>query len=257
MEIDKIFSRNPVYREQSIYCFGNEQDGDCFDEEDFYEWENNDLYSERSAYLLHNKISEFLVDNIVNKEEFIVDLSTGPRMGFIPAIKKKHPAVYCVASDANFKVVEKHSRSLSTFMPISFAQFSALDIPFRDNSVSAYSSFIGIASTRNGMNGYVKTLSEIYRTLKPGGRLYAIENEWTDISQIIELFKINSKQPWDCFLQEQKSWKQLFVECGFKIVYNELFEYRNLTSSDNELGEMAEQAQVDIGQKYEAFILEK
>ncbi|MBR5823405.1 MAG: prolipoprotein diacylglyceryl transferase, partial [Paludibacteraceae bacterium] len=109
----------------------------------------------------------------------------------------------------------------------------------------------------HGNDGYQKALSEIYRTLKVGGRLYAIENEWANIAQILELFKSNNKQPWDCFIQQSKKWEELFVECGFNILYNEIFEERKLTGKDNELGEMAEKDHVDIWLKFSGFILEK
>ncbi len=257
MNIEKLFSKNVVVKQNAIYCFGDEQDGDCFDEEDFVSWDTTDLYSLRSTYLQKNKTSAFLIDSIVKNEDFIIDLATGPSMGLLPAIKQKSPSLYCIASDANLKVLEKHAQSIDQFMPMEFAQFSALNIPFQDNSVSAYSSFIGISSTRNGMDGYLQAVSEIYRTLKVGGRLYAIENEWTNIPQILELFQENKKQPWDCFLEQQKPWKQRFTECGFHILFNELFEYRKLTGEDNELGKMAEGSRVDIGLKYEGFILEK
>ena len=255
-DIENILSRKPVSKQSLIYCFGNEHDGDFFDEEDFNVWNNTNLYSQRSAYLLQNKTSDFLIDSIVKNENSIIDLATGPSMGVIPAIKQKS-SLFCVASDANLKVIEKHSKSVDKFAPIAFAQFSVLNIPFCDNSVSAYSSFIGISSTRNGYDGYRRALSEIYRTLKVGGKLYAIENEWTNITQILELFKSNNKQPWDCFLQEHKKWEELFIECGFNILHNEIFEERKLTSTDNELGEMAAKNQVDIWLKFTSFILEK
>ena len=256
MNIEKLFSKKALFLKNSIYYFGNEQDGDMFDEEDFNVWENTDLYSQRSAYLLENRTSDFLIDSIVKNEDFIIDLATGPSMGFIPAIKQKS-SIFCVASDANLKVLEKHSESIDRFAPIGFAQFSALDIPFRNNSVSAYSSFIGISSTRNSFEGYLQVLSEIRRTLRAGGRLYAIENEWTDIPKILELFKANSMQPWDCFLQEHKPWENLFAECGFSILFNEIFEQRKLTSTDNALGAMAAKCQVDIGLRFIGFILQK
>ncbi len=256
MSIEKLFSKNTVAKQGIVYCFGNERDGDFFDEEDYNIWNSTGLYFQRSTYLLNNKTSKFLIDNIVENEDFIIDLATGPSMGFIPAIKQKS-SLYCVANDANLKVLEKHSESIEKFAPIEFVQFSALDIPFLDNSVGAYSSFIGISSTRNGLEGYLKVLSELYRTLKTGGKLYAIENEYTNIPRILELFRVNNKQPWDCFLQMKKSWEELFTECGFKILYSKIFEQRKLTSIDNELGEMAAKNNVDIWLKFNAFILEK
>ena len=92
---------------------------------------------------------------------------------------------------------------------------------------------------------------------KAGGKLYAVENEWVNVPQILELFKSNNKQPWDCFLEESKPWEDLFSECGFKVLYNEMFEERKISEFDNELGEMAGKSQVDIRLKFTGFILEK
>lgn len=140
---------------------------------------------------------------------------------------------------------------------LDFAQFSVFDIPFKNNSVQAYSSYIGLSNTRNGNDGYKLALSEIHRTLIDGGILYAIENEWNDIPAILDLFDKMKLHPWQCFMEEQGSWHNRFVNGGFEIVYEHPYEYRQLTKDDNELGEAASKYGVDIGLTFNAYIVKK
>ncbi len=256
-----LFMKAPDSEHDGIYRFGNERDGDHFDELDFQFWHEIGFKNKwNTTAFFENKCTEQMLKQIINGHENIIDLACGPGMGFIPSIKKMAPSFPCLATDASFSVLNEWKKYLDShekYADLGFAQFSLFNIPINDGSVSAYSSFIGISSTRNGNDGYQKALSEIYRTLKVGGRLYAIENEWANITQILELFKSNNKQPWDCFIQQSKKWEELFVECGFNILYNEIFEERKLTGKDNELGEMSEKDHVDIWLKFSGYILEK
>lgn len=196
----------------------------------------------------------------MKKGQPTVELACGPGMGLIPSIKWLNPLHICMATDANSLLINQWRQYTSEnegIDKLDFAQFSLLDIPFKDNSVLAYSSYIGISSTRNGDKGYDKALSEIYRTLKQGGYVYTIENEWTNITQILELFKLMNKEPWNIFLEPQKSWHQRFKDAGFEILYEDVVEYRKFSADDNELGEAAVKYGKDVGIKTIGYILRK
>ena len=197
---------------------------------------------------------------IIKSGSPIVDLACGPGMGFIPSIKMLNPSFPCMATDASSPIVSEWKRYLEhneEYRGIDFAQFSVLNIPLKNESVQAYSSFIGISSTRNGERGYISALSEVYRTLTKGGLFYAIENEWTDVPAILNLFEKMNRQPWTTFCEKQTSWHNKFVECGFDIIYEKQYEYRTLNADDNELGEAAYKFGVDVGINYIAYVARK
>ena len=255
-----FFNREPK-QEQGIYYFGNEDDGDFFDESDVQIWRNGSLKNHwHSRALLENKISYHLVNEIIKNSSFVVDLACGPGMGLIPSIKQIDASFPCMASDANTLVLEEWKRYLGAdeeIKELDFAAFSVFDIPFQNNSIQAYSSYIGLSNTRHGNDGYKRALSEIYRTLVEGGMFYAIESEWNDIPAILDLFDKIGMQPWQIFKEKQISWHDKFIECGFEIVYEQPQEYRSLRKEDNELGEAAFRYGVDIGLSFNAYIVKK
>lgn len=209
---------------------------------------------------LNNVISKKLIEKIVEQEMPIIDIACGPGMGMIPSIKKLSPQHLCMATDANSLVIKEWKKYLDdchTYDNLDFAQFSIMNIPLKNNSVPAYSSNIGLSSTREGEEGKDKALSEIYRTLREGGYFYTIENEWDDIDKILEVFHAMNWKPWTEFLNAKRTWHDRFVEHGFEIVSEERMEYYKLTSKDNELGEAAEKLGMDIGVNTVAYILRK
>lgn len=255
-----LFNREPK-QESGIYYFGNEDDGDFFDESDVQIWRNGSLKNHwHSRALLENKISHHLVNEVIKNSSCVVDLACGPGMGLIPSIKQIDAAFPCMASDANTLVLEEWKRYLGTdeeVKKLDFAAFSVFDIPFQNNSIQAYSSYIGLSNTRHGNDGYKRALSEIYRTLIEGGMFYAIESEWNDIPAILDLFDKIGMQPWQIFEEKQISWHDRFIECGFEIAYEQPQEYRSLRKEDNELGEAAFRYGVNIGLSFNAYIVKK
>lgn len=256
----QLFIKAPQKEENGIYYFGNENDGDCFDNSDFDSWQKGIFYQNwRKKIFLDNHSFRHLSDEII-RNNYVIDLACGPGMGFIPSIKQLNPMFPCMATDANpFVLIEwkRYLDSSEKYDKLGFAQFSNFSIPIKSNAVQAYSSFIGISSTRNGENGYATALSEIQRTLVKNGLLYAIESEWADVSAVLNLFERMNQQPWAIFGEKQISWHDRFIENGFDIVYEEPFEYRSLKAEDNELGVAADKFGVDIGMKFTAYIVRK
>lgn len=100
-------------------------------------------------------------------------------------------------------------------------------------------------------------LSEIFRTLTTKGRLYVIENEWLEVTTILQVFESFGIQLWDCFTEEQEAWHERFIKHGFKILSEEPYLNRKLNGDDNEHGRAAENLGIQVEMQWKAFIVEK
>ena len=245
---------------KGIYCFGRQSEGDCFDAHDIELWKSGGFARNwESTSFLNNAASRHLVDCIVEREPYMIDLACGPGLGLVPSVKMIDPRFPCLATDANYDVLNewKHFLNDQSIDSLDFAQFSLFDIPIKSGAVKAYSSFLGISSTRYGESGYTDALSEIRRTLSNGGCLYTIEGEYSDIPKVLGLFEKSGMIPWSCFLGEQMTWHDRFKKNGFEIVYEEPFESRTIKEDDNELGEAAVKYGVEVEMVFTAFIVKK
>ncbi len=256
------FSRPPIRCHDGVYYFDSDRDADCFDESDVDIWRSGSMKRNfHSDFFLNNPASRRLVDQIVEQGAPVVEIACGPGMGLLPSVKQLAPDHVCLATDANSLVIEEWTRYLDeneTIKNSDLAQFSLMDIPFRDNTVPAYSGYIGLSSTRNGEEGHEQALREIYRTLTGNGFFYTIET-WMDTEAMLRVFRETGKTPWSGLNsgRHTPTWRERFVNTGFEIVSEEVFESRALTADDNELGEAAEQLGIEIGVFSKAYILKK
>ncbi len=258
---EKKLDKEPLEIKDGIYYFEAHDHGDCFDETDAEEWDNGRLEGnwKKGKFLEHPKTKKLIETIVVNGKE-IIDLACGPGMGLIPPVKQIDSEFHCIATDANAMLLEHWKRYLDwnhLTYGVGFAQFSVLDMPFRDNSVPAFSSNIGLSSVRGGVADYDKAATEVYRCLEPGGFLYAIESEWVDIQAILQVFEKMGKQPWSIFTEEQVSWHDRFLQAGFEIVSEELVGNHYFTEADNELGEASVKFGIPVGTKETVFVLRK
>ena len=258
---EKKLLKNPTEIKDGIYYFDSHNHGDFFDEEDVAEWNNGRLASNwRKGKLLENPTTKKMVETIVANGKEIIDLACGPGMGLIPSVKQLDPAFHCTATDASAMVLTHWKDYLDRNhfgYGIGFAVISVLDLPFKDNSVPSFSSYIGLSSTRGGEAGYDAAVKEVYRCLEPGGYLYAVESEWMDIPAILQVFERWGQEPWTCFTEERVSWHDRFVAEGFEIVSEEVVQNRIFTEKDNELGEVSVRFGIPVGTKETAFVLRK
>lgn len=258
---EKKLAKEPLEIRNGIYYFEAHDHGDWFDEADAAEWDNGRLENNwKKRKFFENPTTKKLIETIISNGKEIIDLACGPGMGLIPSIKQSDPAFHCTATDANAMVLEHWKRYLDwNFMThgVGFAQFSVLDMPFKDNSVPSFSSNIGLSSVRGGQEDYDKAVKEVYRCLMPGGYLYAIESEWLDIPAILQVFEKWGQKPWNCFTEAQMSWHDRFLAAGFEIVTEEEVQHRIFTAEDNELGEASVRLGIPVGTKETAFVLKK
>ena len=258
---ESLFSSESARKENDIYFFDSDIDGDCFDESDKEVWYAGCFQRHlKEPSHLNNEVSRKLIEKIVEHKMPIIDVACGPGMGLIPSIKQLSPGHLCMATDANSFVIKEWKKYLDgcpVYDNLDFAQFSLMNIQLKNNSVPAYSSNIGLSSTRAGEEGKERALSEIYRTLIKDGFFYTIENEWDNVDRILKVFHAMNWEPWTEFTYPQRTWHDRFVEHNFEIVSEESMGYYQLNSDDNELGEAAEKLGIDIGVKTTAFILRK
>ncbi len=258
---EQLFSRRPDRDENGIFYFDAGNDGDFFTESDIDYWRTTGFRESLSRRTFwENPASRHLISAAGQADSPVIELACGPGMGLLPSIKRENPLLPCMATDANALVLQEWKQYLEnnkTYEQLSFAQFSAFDIPLKSGSVPAYSSFIGLSSTRRGEDGYRLALSEVRRTLSPEGLLYAIENEWTDIPAILGLFEKMNQKPWTIFCEKQSSWHDRFLESGFEIISEQPYDYRSLRADDNELGKAASTFGVDVGLKFTAYLVKK
>ncbi|MBR0143054.1 MAG: class I SAM-dependent methyltransferase [Clostridia bacterium] len=257
-----LLSQDPVREEEGVSFFGGEEDGDCFEEEDVRFWEEGGLTQNWSkSDLADRPAGRALLAEIARKGGPVIDLASGPGLGFLPAILRPAPEVPCLALDASPAVLLAWSRWFrknGVKNAPDLAAASLFRLPFRDSSVGAYTSFIGISSTRSGEEGYAAALAEIRRTLRADGAVYAVENEFEDLPGILRLFEKAGKEPWDVFREEDRGpWRKRFEEAGFRTESESCFLRRRLTGRDNELGRIAGEYGADVFLRFSAFVLRK
>lgn len=255
-----LFACDPLRLEGEIPVFGREQDGDYFDEADVAEWRSGRLLSNwTNRTLLDNPAIHSLLEKVAKDERWVIDLAAGPGLGLLPSLNQLRPGFPAMAVDANLPVLREWQHVLDGLGAdnIAQAQCSLMALPFQNDAVRAYTSMIGLSSTRGGEEGMMTALAEVHRTLMPGGKLYAIEAEWTDVPTILGLFDKMGQQPWAIFTQEQSSWRERFLRAGFTILQEQEAECIILRPEDNELGAAAAIHGVKVGQRRTAFILQK
>ena len=260
--LEDKFLVNPIKKQDNIYYFGNSEDADCFDSNHVKSWLDG-VFERRwnDKRYINNSVSKYMIENIISQELPVIDIACGPGMGLIPAIMSMRNDTVCIANDASELVLNAWNEYVSKnekTSNITFLQFSLLNNPLKNDSVDIYTSNLGIGSTRYGEEGYSKVLSELYRTLKPGGMIYTIEGEWIDKTAFLKLFEKMNQQPWDIFVKEGRSWNERFENAGFEIIYDELFEMHYMTDPDDfELAEAANRFGIKIGMEYHGYILKK
>lgn len=254
---DRVLMKDGVYT-----ITGSECDADCFNSDDVFIWKNHGFEKAwKAPTLQRNDAYVDILNRVLNENKPVIDIASGPSMGFIPAIKAIKPQISCLAVDASDILIQSWKRFFAEHidMPkVELAQFSLLDIPFKDESIDVYTSYLGIGSTRHGEKGYDKVLSELFRTLKPGGKLFTVEGEWIDKSAYLELFSKMNREPWQCFIEEERTWNERFIEHGFEVLFSAVAEDHYFTNdNDFELSQIALENNIKIGMTYKTYILEK
>ena len=119
-----------------IPCFGNESDGDHFDEEILLSLQNGVFASNfHRNNLLVNTSSGFLLDEIIKNESYIIDLASGPGMGLVSSLMQLNPDFDALITDANLNILKgwkKYLDAKEKVSNLSMAQFSLFELPFKN-----------------------------------------------------------------------------------------------------------------------------
>lgn len=259
------FSREANEIIEDDYYFNSDQDGDCFDELDRKLWLDGERFKNNWFDKQYNrdKVFQFFYDDIYNilltKTPTFIEIACGPGMGIAPIILSQCPKASCLISDANSMLIKSWRKYIHKNLgqyDINLASFSTLNIPIISNSIDIVTSFIGISSSRSGLDGKIRSVQEVYRILNDGGYFIAIESEWTNHESIYEVFHKWGISVWED-MKERVSWNEIFTDAGFIIESCDKTYYKNLTKDDNELGEQANKYGINIEQKLTLFILRK
>ena len=261
-----LFSKEPKEIIENDYYYDADKDGDQFDAADEDSWLNQRFKSNwENAGTMNvwraevNNLYRDITSKIADDSKPYMEIACGPGMGLTPMILKNNSKIPCLATDACSRLIKAWryyiDRNLKEY-DISLASFSVLDIPIRDNSLDYVTSAIGISSTRNGENGQIQALKEIFRVLKPTGYFITVENEWSDLSKIDEVFKLWGRDNYYP-MEKGMSWHDKFLTAGFQIESEDKNYFRKLTKDDNELGEAADRFNIEIGMKFTLYIMRK
>ena len=154
--MERLFARPPVEVVEGIPYFGRAEDGDCFDDADVAQWRGGRLAANwAKSDLLDNPATRLLVEGITADAPCVIDLACGPGLGFLPAVNQLSPGFPCMATDANPAVLREWRRFFAQrqIENIALAQCSLMALPFRDGTVQAFSSMIGLSSTPQRRGG--------------------------------------------------------------------------------------------------------
>ena len=93
------------------------------------------------------------------------------------------------SSDSNNKMIEKGKKRLRKYKNIKWVIANAEKLPFENDTFDFYTISFGLRNTKN----LVKSLSEAYRVLKPGGRYMCLEFSKIQNSNLEFFYKNYSK----------------------------------------------------------------
>ena len=258
-----LFSKEPLEILDGDYHYGTDDVGDQFDEHDEARWlssrfkENIDVSKEPWLFSWF-PMSQEICQKIADEGKPFLEIACGPGMGLTPFIRNKNPEIVCLATDASSRLIKawrKYINSQISDSKINLASFNALDMPLKDHSFDYVTSYIGISNTRDGVEGKLQALKEVYRVLKPGGYFVGVEADFEDYSKIDEVFKLAGRENY--YVKPELSWAEKIAATDFEIVSDDQHYIRNFTSDDNELGAYADQFGIEIGLKNTLYILRK
>ncbi|MDA9913365.1 class I SAM-dependent methyltransferase [Methylophilaceae bacterium] len=131
-----------------------------------------DLMNDIMSFGLHRLWKRYIAADIAIKDnDHILDLAAGS--GDLSILfKKKNPKASVIHSDINQSMLEEGQKKIiDQGLIISSMLINAEQIPFPDNSFNLVSISFGLRNMTNKQS----VLNEVFRCLKPGGRIVILE----------------------------------------------------------------------------------
>ena len=186
------------------------------------------------------------MEKVALENKPFMDIASSDSMGFAPYIVNVNPKIPCLVTDVDGFVIkllrscaDEHLKEYN----INFAAFDNCEMPIKDGSFDCITSKYGISSSHGkqadepqaGANFYQnskgteRAIAEVYRVLKPGGRVIAVEPNiefdfdlqklYRDYNERGRLFGVYTYDEIQavCEVLAEKPWRDKFISAGFRV----------------------------------------
>jgi ubiquinone/menaquinone biosynthesis C-methylase UbiE len=176
------------------------------------------------------------VQRIVKQGGRILEIACGPGGGFLPLILDLDPKAQLLANDIGGWILvewKKFNDKKGLWANASFAQFDVNQCPLRSDCFDCVDSAGGFSNIEKNH----LALAEIYRVLKPGGRLFMSDAD-ADPSSFEQLPDAEQEAWLKRFPQQGKGYEETVLETGFEILQMEQTGKTPLQPHESVLAEM-------------------
>ncbi len=236
---------------EGIPNFRAEEFGDGWTEEGMREWLREGVFA-RNWQWGQEQVHSAGVDVVAAREAAarglpIVDIASGPGLGFLPRILAARPDALVLATDAGTPVLHAWKAFLDAEgLPpgLSFAGCNATQMPLAEGSVPVMTSVTGFGSVRG--DGTPAALREAARVLAPDGILFAIEGR----HEREGMERLCTALGWNLEDRFGRHWLRplpdLFEEAGLRVVREEPYSRRQMRPDDNDWSKKAHDLGIEV-----------
>ncbi len=176
------------------------------------------------------------IQRIVTQGGLMLEIACGPGGGFSPLILDLNPDARLLVNDIGWWILvewKKFSDWKHLWSHASFAQFDVTRCPLRSDSFDCVDSAGGFSN----IEGTDRALTEIYRILRPDGRLFMSDAD-VDPSSFQQLPDAEQEAWLIRFPQQGKGYEQILIKTGFEILQLEETAKTLLRPQESALAEM-------------------